>query len=56
MPIGEEARGKPDQVWTLWKRENILPLPRTELQMSGRSACRLVTLFIEPDRIYVVAI
>jgi hypothetical protein len=37
VPIAYEAGWAPEPVWTLWRTENIFPLPGTELRMSSPS-------------------
>jgi hypothetical protein len=35
IPLGKEAGWAPEGVWTLWRKENVLLLPRIEPQPSS---------------------
>jgi hypothetical protein len=35
VPTGYEVRWAPEPVWMLWRRENLLPLPRIEFHPSN---------------------
>jgi hypothetical protein len=46
VPVGWEAATAPELVWTLWKKEKSLFLPKSEPQFSTSNACLKMNIVI----------
>jgi hypothetical protein len=51
VPIGYEAGWNPKLVWTMWRRNNLFPLPEIEPRFLGFLPCSLIAIPIQLSRL-----